>query len=57
MNTAAQNQTNEEILVTVHQTTATPVKCCINCKTELIVNNDIRHTTFGLDLCADCLYT
>ena len=57
MNTATKDQTNAVAWIVVQSNTTSEVKCCVNCKTELLVNDNIHHTTFGLDLCEDCLYT
>ncbi|MGI4750732.1 MAG: hypothetical protein ACRYFB_08870 [Janthinobacterium lividum] len=33
------------------------VKNCSNCSNELHVNGNGRRTSFGLNLCDDCLYS
>ncbi len=56
MNTAIQNQPVDAAAIAVHLYAVSEVKCCSNCSNELTVNEDIRHTSFGLELCEDCLY-
>jgi hypothetical protein len=57
MNPATPNQPQEVTPVTVYQNPVPVVKCCVNCKQELLANDNIHYTNFGLDLCEDCLYT
>jgi hypothetical protein len=57
MNNATSDQTPEATPIVVYQNPAPAVKCCISCKQELLVNENIHYTNFGLDLCEDCLYT
>ncbi|MVN22052.1 hypothetical protein [Mucilaginibacter arboris] len=57
MSTAINNNPiNEDTAVPVHPYIVPEVKYCTNCKIELTVSNDVRHTSFGLCLCEDCLY-
>jgi hypothetical protein len=56
MNTTIQNQPVDAAAIAVHLYAVSEVKCCSNCSNELTVNEDIRHTSFGLELCEDCLY-
>ncbi|RYY30680.1 MAG: hypothetical protein EOP41_00010 [Sphingobacteriaceae bacterium] len=56
MNTAAQNQSADPATVAISNFTAVEVKVCSHCQTELSAQNDGRRTSFGLNLCDDCLY-
>lgn len=55
MNTI-QDQTIDKASVSVYPETAAEVKLCTGCKNELQADDDIRRTSFGLNLCEDCLY-
>ncbi|MGI4020234.1 MAG: hypothetical protein ACRYFA_01890 [Janthinobacterium lividum] len=57
MDTTTQNQIPEVIFVAVYPQEAAATNHCTNCKTELLVNNNVNYTNFGLSLCSDCLYS
>ncbi len=58
MNTHFNNEQNAEPPIAVYADNLKPQpKLCTSCKTELVASDNINHTSFGLDLCEDCLYS
>lgn len=56
MNIETNDQTQNEIPVYLCPDSSPAVKRCTICQTELADVHHIHYTSFGLQLCEDCLY-
>ena len=56
MNTEIKDQPQNEIAVYAYTEAMPAAKRCTICQTELAIVQHIHYTSFGLQLCDDCLY-
>ncbi len=56
MNTEINDQPQNEIAVYTYTEAMPAAKRCTICQTELAIVQHIHYTSFGLQLCDDCLY-
>lgn len=50
------NQLQNDIAVFIYAEPVAAVKQCTICNNELVIVPHIHYTSFGLQLCEDCLY-
>ena len=57
MNATIQSQTPDNAAITVGLFPISEIKHCSDCSIELPLQQNNRRTSFGLNLCDDCLYS